>query len=130
MPSKQWDTGQFNANGQWKTIDWNNDFGHFIAIKKAYIWMGLAYGLAADMHAEMRRKSDNAIIAMIQVDRYTQPGNSNKIIFDHSEPGLTVDRNDGIIMKYFANAWQVSAPNPYLSHANFIIWYPMDNGYI
>jgi len=96
------DSGALPAVHGWGSSEWTNP-GPVKLIGKTYMWIGCSVGTKMDIHFDLRRKSDGAIIDLVQWDHYDDPIMPSHRGWESHSPGWEIDSGDGVDFNYFCS---------------------------
>lgn len=114
------DTGPYTGDSTMREAVWVNKSGRELEIHQVYLWAGVDIGARADVHAEVRRSSDDSILAILQWDRYAEPSApDNHAVFRYQAPYMRIAQGDAIKLRYRMVPFN---GNQYRAHNYVIIW--------
>lgn len=121
LTSKEWNTGVYTCDAQWKQMKWTNDTGRTLIVKKASAWTGVGpMSGRADIEVTVRTTLQGILLVSFAWDRYANPSAPHTLTQDFGEDWVEIPPGDGITAWYRCARTADAVPK---GHHVFGIWY-------
>lgn len=114
-------TQPYLGDNIWRQIEWQNNTGHPLKLKKIYLWTGVGYTGRCDVHVDALR-DDGEILHAVQWDHYAEPTAPQNGTYNNFDPYMRIAPGQKLIMRYFANFFD----GDHHAHHQGAIWVQYD----
>jgi hypothetical protein len=115
------DTREYTADGEVRTLVFTNTLGTPLRIRKAYLWMGMYHGALGDGDATVLRTRDGAIVAKLQWDHYAEPSAPVAQVFDFAPDYVQLDAGETLTLVYYTHP--LDSAGPFKAAVQCIVWW-------